>query len=80
VKEKKRHPKPRKKAPYSTGQLNNLIDDLCHPLFTENSGFILVDGVLHGLVEKDPPESFRKFVRYNLPRIVKEITRKRKQS
>jgi hypothetical protein len=53
---------------------------VCHPFFKENPGFILVDGILHGLIEKDPPESFRKFVRYNLPKTVKEITRKQKQS
>jgi hypothetical protein len=53
---------------------------VCHPFFKENLGFILVDGILHGMVEKDPPERFGKFVRYNLPQIVKEITRKRKQS
>lgn len=39
---------------------------------------VLVDGILHGMVEKDPPESLRKFVKYNLPKIVKEIARKRK--
>jgi ATP-dependent RNA circularization protein (DNA/RNA ligase family) len=80
MKDKKQPPRSRKKAPYTTGQLNSLIDDVCHPFFNENPGFILVDGILHGMVEKDPPESFRKFVRYNLPQIVKEIARKRKQS
>jgi hypothetical protein len=53
---------------------------VCHPFFKENPGFILVDGILHGMVEKDPPESFRKFMKYNLPEIVKEVTRKRKKS
>jgi hypothetical protein len=80
MKGKKQTPKTRKKAPYTAGQLNKLIDDVCHPFFKENPGFILVDGILHGLIEKDPPESFRKFVRYNLPKTVKEITRKQKQS
>lgn len=75
---KKGPPKSRKKTLYTTGQLNSLIDDVCHPFFKENPSFILVDGILHGMVENDPPESFRKFVRYNLPKIVKEVTRKRK--
>lgn len=79
MKAKKRRPKSRKEGLYTIGQLNGLIDDLFHPLFQENPGFILADGVLHGMVEKDPPESFRKFVKYNLPRTVKDRTRKRKK-
>jgi hypothetical protein len=80
MKGKKWPPKSGKKKPYTAGQLNSLIDDVCHPFFKENPGFILVDGILHGMVEKDPPESFRKFMKYNLPEIVKEVTRKRKKS
>ena len=62
----------KRSRPYTTGELNRLVDDLCHPFYKENQGFVLVDAVLHGLVEKNPPESVRKFLRYNLPTIVKE--------
>ena len=70
--------KRRKRTPkYPTkGQLNKLIDDLIHPLFRKNKGFILVDGVLHGLVEQNPPLSMKKFVKYNFPELMK---RKRSQ-
>lgn len=64
--------KGRKKPnPFSKGKLNRLIDDLVHPFFDMNKGFILVDGVLHGVVEQNPPLSVKKFLRYNLPELMK---------
>jgi hypothetical protein len=39
---------------------------------------MLVDAVLHGLVERNPPESVKKFLRYNLPTIVKEALKQLK--
>ena len=53
------------------GQLNKLIDTFVHPLFKKNQSFIYVDGVLHGLVEQNPPLSMKKFVKYNLPELMK---------
>jgi hypothetical protein len=66
--------KARKKRsrPYTTGELNRLVDDLCHPFYKENPSYMLVDAVLHGLIERNPPESVRKFLRYNLPTTVKQ--------
>jgi hypothetical protein len=32
-----------------------------------------VDTALHSLVEQNPPETIKKFVRYNLPKIIEEI-------
>jgi len=64
----------KRKRPQKTltkGQLNKLIDDLIHPLFRKNKGFILVDGVLHGLVEQNPPLSMKKFVKYNFLEFMK---------
>jgi len=70
----KRYGKKKKiTKPYSKGELNKLIDILCHPLFDTNEGFILVDGFLHGLVEQDPPLSIRKFMKYNLPGLICRI-------
>ena len=64
-------PRQRKPSPlYTTGELNKLVDGLCHPLFKTNPGFILVDTVLHGLIEQNPSLSFRKFIRYNLPKLI----------
>lgn len=69
---------PRKrKASYTTGELNKVIDGLCHPLFRDNPDLIFVDGLLHAIVEQNPPLSIRKFIRNNLPklldRFIKEI-------
>ena len=58
------------------GQLNRLIDELLHPYFKVDAGYILLDGFLHALVEQNPNESFRKFLKYNLPRLIKELERK----
>jgi len=65
---------------YTKGELNKLIDGLCHPLFKTNKGFILVDGLLHTMVEKNPPTTVKKFIKYNLPKIVKQITEKSKEN
>jgi hypothetical protein len=59
--------------PYTSGELNKLIDSLCHPLSKTNNGFILVDGVLHAIVERNPPVTIRKFIKYNLPEIIKQL-------
>ena len=63
---------------YTEGQLNRLIDDLCHPFFKENTAFVLVDGILHGIVEKDPPLTVKKFMRYDFPKLLKELNKKAK--
>lgn len=58
---------------YSKGQLNYIIDDAIHPLADKNAGFLLADEILHMLVEQDLGVSLRKFVRYNLPQIIKRV-------
>ena len=60
-------------ALHTRGQLNYLIDDLVHPLCDANAGFVLVDEVLHALVEQDPRVSAKKFLRYSLPEIIKKV-------
>jgi hypothetical protein len=49
-----------------------MIDDAVHPLYRINEGFVLVDGILHGMVERNPPQSVKKFIKYNLPLIIKK--------
>jgi len=71
---KKRMRKKRKPAaPYTKAELNRLIDSLCHPLFDIDKGFIVLDGFLHALVEQNPPLTIRKFIRHNLPRLIKNM-------
>ena len=63
----------KKQKPYSKGELNRLIDSLLHPLIDRNPAFIITDTILHGLVEQNPSETVVKFLRYNLPKIIKDI-------
>ena len=58
--------------------MNRLIDDVFHRRFSENVGFVIVDGLSHAVVERNPGESFRKFVRFNVPVLVREMARKRR--
>jgi len=37
----------------------------------------LADTILHGLIEQNPPETALKFLRYNLPRIIREVAEKK---
>ncbi len=71
--------KTEKRKSYTKGELNKLIDSICHPLWKQNEGFILVDGFLHAMVEQDPPETVRKFIKYNLPKLIEETSKKRKE-
>lgn len=79
----KKHPKTRRKKGaarlYTLGELNELIDSLCHPLAKLDRGFILVDGILHGLVEQNPPVSVRKFVKFSLPLLIKQLEKEAKK-
>jgi len=69
----------RTKRLYSRGELNKLIDSLCHPLFKTDGGFVLVDGLLHGLVEQNPPSSIGKFIKYNLPALIQQLEKRKKR-
>jgi hypothetical protein len=55
------------------GEINMLIDGLAHPLAQKDKRFILIDGFLHALNERDPPQSLRKFLKYNLPEIIRQM-------
>ncbi len=72
--------KPRKKRriPYSNGDLNRLIDKVVHPLYRKNELFRVLDGLLHSIVEQDPLTSVKKFVRYNLPDLIKKTSKRKR--
>jgi hypothetical protein len=59
---------------YSKGELNRLIDGLVHPLYRRNPELMILDAVLHGLVKQNPPETVLKFIRYSLPKVIRETT------
>jgi hypothetical protein len=63
---------------YTTGNLNRIVDNLFHPFFKTNIACILIDGILHGVVERNPKKTIKKFARYNLPKIIKYILDERK--
>jgi len=65
----------KKEFPLTKGQLNKIIDTLVHPYFKESPFFVILDGMLHAMVEQDPEESFKKFIRYNLIEFVKSCAR-----
>lgn len=62
---------------YSKGQLNRIIDDLIHPFYGENEALRLLDGLLHGFVERDAAVSLEKFIKYNVPTLVKKLVKKK---
>jgi hypothetical protein len=68
--------KKRRKKPYTKGQVKYIVDDVVHPWFAEHLGFVLVDEVLHAVVEQNSGVVARKFLRYNLPEIIKRIAEK----
>jgi hypothetical protein len=49
-----------------------MIDDALHSFYRINEGFILVDGALHDVVELNPPQSVKKFIKYNLPLVIEK--------
>jgi hypothetical protein len=64
--------------PYTKGELNETVDAFLHPLARVDPSFLVIDGVIHGFVERNPPETVAEFVQYNLPILVAELLRKRK--
>ena len=71
---------PRRKGmPFTAGELNKLIDSIMHPIARDNPWFWALDGVLHGMVEQDPPTTTRKSLRYNAPKIIRHVLRNQKK-
>jgi len=68
----------KKRSIYSKGEINRLIDCLLHPLSDINPAFSLVDAILHGVMEQNPPETALKFLRYNL-QLFLNMKRKRRE-
>jgi hypothetical protein len=73
------HKEKKTAKPYTKGELNKLIDSLCHPLFKTNESYILVNGLLHGIVEQKPPITIRKFVKHNLPKLIDQVEKKTRE-
>lgn len=66
----------RRKAEFSKGELNRIVDAIFHPLVKKDSRFIWLDTAAHALVEQNPSETIRKFCKYNLPKLMKPASKK----
>jgi len=73
---KKRTRSKGKRTAYTKGSINKLIDGLVHPLCASDRRFIVLDVLLHALNERNSAQTARKFVRYSLPEILKEASKK----
>jgi len=69
-----------KKRLYTRGELNRLVDSICHPFYNENPSLIILDGFLHAMVERNPSLSVRKFLTHNLPILVKQLRKMKSQA
>ncbi|RJX16128.1 hypothetical protein CW703_02095 [Candidatus Bathyarchaeota archaeon] len=45
--------------------LNKLIDAILHPYFKKHPELIILNGILHTLIEQNPKQSLKKFIKYN---------------
>jgi len=72
---KNRLERKRTRTIYTKGEINRLIDSLCHPLSKTSPAMLIIDGFLHGLVERNPPLSVRKFLKHNVPMLIEEAGR-----
>jgi hypothetical protein len=70
-----RHPR---NSFYTNGELNSIIDSFMHPLTKRDPRFLLVDGLLHGFVERNPGESVLKFIRYDSFKLMEQIILRQK--
>jgi hypothetical protein len=79
MKERRSHKKPRSR-PYTNGDLNKIIDSLIHPLAKRDASYIVLDTILHAIVEQNPPATIRKFIKYNLPKILDQYEKSKNRS
>ncbi len=54
------------------GQVNRSIDEVMHPFFRLGPLPVIIDSLLHGLAERDPPKSLEKFFLYNFSPLLRE--------
>src|SRR3989442_2752113 len=67
------------RLPYTLGEVNKWIDSTVHPLTKAHPELWIVDGALHAIVEQDLELSIRKFIRYDLAKILEQLIKGRKK-
>jgi hypothetical protein len=60
----------KQKHPYTSGELNKLTDAVVHPLFKLDPYFVVLDAVVHVIIERNPSESLVKFIKYSIPKLL----------
>lgn len=50
---------------------NKIIDQTLHPLFKKGKEYVIIDGILHFIVEQNPKASTKKFMKYSLKHLLK---------
>lgn len=67
-----------RKATYTKGEINRLIDGLLHPFARgeDKVPVMVLDAIAHALVEQDPKKSLMKFMRYTAPELVGTVARR----
>src|SRR2546427_6416434 len=78
---KKKTRRKRKKI-YSTSQINSIIDATVHPLADQHWFFVAADGLLHAVNESeaDPIETLLKFLKYNMPELLRRLMKQLRES
>jgi hypothetical protein len=73
--------KTRKKPEiYTDGDLNKIIDAIFHPLAKKDANYMALDTFFHAIVEHNPSITIHKFIKYNLPKILDEFEKSKKDS
>jgi hypothetical protein len=57
-----------------------MIDSFVHPIAQDDARYWLLDSFLHGVVEQDPELTVKKFLRYNVPKILQQLARSQSKS
>jgi hypothetical protein len=50
------------------------------PKKPQDPAMITVDGALHAIVEQNPDASLKKFIKYNVPKLIQSLTKKPKKT
>jgi len=79
---RKRRTRRKGRAIYSTYEVNSIIDATIHPLADQHWVFVVADGLLHAANESggDPVEILLKFVKYNMPELVRRLLKQIRES
>jgi hypothetical protein len=54
-----------------------LADAVVHPFFKLDPYFLVLDAVVHVIIERNPSESLVKFIQYSLPKLLATWERSR---